>query len=709
MKSLWLLCLSLFLSKALFSSSAPSPASWVANSIPSDSGFSQELQNIVAQVSQNIGAPAADAISLIAVGALAPQPYLTYDWLNDFATALSSGNLPYTGMTALNLADMFDKSSAEYGYIINHFVPALQEMGSSLVGSADSLIGTLSNIVITTINNNTQMSFDIYQGSNSANVGASNINLQPSFSGQANSNSPGFKIGSLKPGVNSVALYGAAQGQGDILFVPNDGSGSVPSSGTTTGSFRIHFMPPAESSLSAYLCVQILPIDFPSSQGQEAQNMLQRTQCIDASQANGVLNITLQIEDNMTSWAPAVPATATAAAVPAIAPSKIDQSSVPMYYPSICSLVSIPEQNVPFIELPKHIAANAILSSWVDFINIVNGAFSGGQVLTPSQISGIMARQPLAFLLKENGNQFGDISKILMPEFKGSRSNYSLPSTQINGQIFPRNVGYMVAGLVGTQYLFTGDIPNLDEFHLYLKLNSSLDVAQAGRIVSLEKSATVSNLWSSLEAASPASFFMPVTPQFVGLTPDGAQYTLIGAQRIAKQLFGDWSSSSLLFCFLSSSVKVFSLQDSDMNMQVSFIVKDVFAYLQRSIASGLKSRPFLMAANGLRSFVINSSMSVMKISENKYLFRAKISDQVFKALQKNPSAIKALLHDTQVVKLPYGKNLYANFNFAEVLKLLFAQRGLALSDDGTLREAPPVSDASLVLNAVPGKKTTPKK
>lgn len=682
-----LLFLQALLQQSVLFSSA---AGWVTSSIPALAQINDDRQNVVNAVSQNIGAAAADAIALLGNGAVSPQPYLNYSWLNSFATALSSGSMPYAEMNTFVLADLFTnaKSSTEYSYIINHLVPALQEMGNNLTSSADSLISTLNNVVITTINNNTQMSFDIYQGSNTANVGASNINLQPSIvGGGANSFYPGFKIGTLKPGVNNVALYGAAQGQGDILFVPRDGTGTVPTNGTETGSFRIHFLPSSQSSSSAYVCVQILPVDFPSTQGQQTQSMIQRTQCIDVSQVSQVVNLTLQIEDHMMVWAPAIPATSTTSAVQGTPPTEIDQSMIPMYYPSIKSMVLVTGQNAPFLSLPEKIAAQPILSSWINFINIIIGAlqpnYQPGFIMTPNNIAAFLAQQNLVFLLKQSGNEFGDISKILPIQIQGQfvlpmptlpqPSIFSLPQQSVS-------FGCAFAGLVGTQYLFTGDIPNLEEFELFLQMNNSLNNQQQN-VVSLAKSITLSNIWPDLPKQSVLLLnnilgrFRSV--KFVSISDQDALYTFSHVKDLLQAISTSLPSNGLLMYFLSTATNIVSFRQQD-GSPVSFVMKDVIAHLQALIA-GTANKQYMPVVGGMWGYVQSKYRLRLTESESSSL-RYQISDYggtLVRDLQANSTLLKGLLSQKQVsLSDRNGKEVI--FNSFDVLQLLFAQQGLIL-------------------------------
>lgn len=695
-----LLCLHVFLQQSQIVSS--SAASWVTPTLTTAASAGDDRQAVINAINENIGVPAAEAISLIANGAVSPQPYLNYGWFNFFAQALSNGAMPYSGMNTFVLADLFQKakSSTDYSYIINHLVPALQEMGNNLTNSAQSLVGTLDNVVITTINNNTQMNFDIYQGANVVNVGASNISLQPTIlGGGSNSYSPGFKIGSLKPGVNNVALYGAAQGQGDILFVPNDGSGTAPTNGTASGSFRVHFLPPAQSSSSAYVCVQILPIDFPATQDQQTQSMIQRTQCINVSQAKAAINLTLQIEDNMTVWAPSVPATATSAAIQGTPPTQIDQSMIPMYYPSIRNMTLVP-QNVPFLCLPESIKSQPILSSWINFINIIVSALQSTQpLMTPDNIANTLANQPVIFLLKQEGNEFGDISSNapLVPYFSGRNIyNYRLPAANpLQPSLVPSLPGgptifCAYAGLVGTQYLFTGDIPSLDDFNLFLQMNSSVNNQQNAASVSLAQSATLSNIWSDLSQKA-----MPLwnniakqgnfTVEFVDLSDKGALYKFSREATILQSpAFRLLPNNGLLLYALSTSP--ISMQSSSFNqrdgMPVSFLMKDVIAHLQALLA-GTTNKQYMPIVGGVWGYVqsqYNLMVNTIGTGNLFYDFGSS-NNELVKNLQAKPQLLQLLLKEPQVSLLDKsGKSI--TFNSFDVLQLLFSRQRFVLFPTG---------------------------
>lgn len=607
--------------RVVFSSAAGAPvASWAVPSLPVVSDI-DDTSSVVNDVSQNIGAPLADAIALLANGAVSPQPYLNYSWLTSFATALSSGVMPYSGMNSLVLADLFQggKSSVEYSYIMNHLVPALQEIGTNLKSSDSSLIGTLDNVVITTINNNTQMNFDIYQGSNAANVGASNVNLQQSgFSGGANSFYPGFKIGSLKPGVNNVALYGAAQGQGDILFIPNDGSGTVPTSGISKGSFRVSFIPSSQSSTSAYVCVQILSVDFPSGENQETIKMFQRNQCIDVSQVKNAVNLTLKIEDHMVVWAPATPATATTPKIKEISMSTIDQSIVSMYYPSIRSMVSN-RGNVLFLSLPENIMSYPVIVSWVNFINIIIGALQVNRppyLMTPNNLANALAQQPVMFLLKQKGTEFGSVSKLYRPkDFITGKNNqtasYTLPIKSLSqpSAVSEEQLGlfgYGFAGLVETQYLFTGDIPSLDDFQLFLQMNSSLNNQQQAATLSFAKSITEYNIWQDLQKKGTslfADFIKQVNVQvkLVSTSGEKAFYTFNTSNNSLQNLSSFVPSDGLLMYFLSKSKDVFSFPQNR-GASVLFSMSDIVTHLQ-ALINNAKNKLYMPAANGLWGYL----------------------------------------------------------------------------------------------------------
>lgn len=700
-----LLCLQILLFQQEVISSAA--ASWVTSTLPAVVQTPDDSQAVIDAISQNIGSPAASAAALIATGATSPQPYLNYSWFNSFAAALSNGAMPYSGMNSFVLADLFKKakSSVEYSYIINHLVPALQEMGNNLTNSAESLVGTLDNVIITTINNNTQMNFDIYQGANVANVGASNINLQPSIvSGGSNSYYPGFKIGSLKPGVNNVALYGAAQGQGDILFVPNDGSGALPTNGTASGSFRIHFLPPSQSSSSAYICVQILPVDFPANQEQQTQSMIQRTQCIDVSQAKTAINLTLQIEDQMTVWAPSIPATATAAAIQGTPPTPISQSMIPMYYPSIRSMILVP-QNVPFLYLPEKIASQPILSSWINFINIVASALQVSSaspfLMTPNNIANTLANQPVTFFLKKQGDQFGNISKNIRtaPYVVGKNMNtnhYSLQAANpLQPSVVPVNPGAQevfcaYAGLVGTQYLFTGDIPSIDDFNLFLQMNTSVSNQQPGQLVSFDKSITLTNIWTDLQQKAVSLWnnianFLNLTVNFVELSGQEALYQISNSQNITgSPIVQLLPVNGLLMYALSTSTQPASLKQQN-GQPASFVVKDIIAHVQ-ALMSGATNKQYMPIVGGSWGYVQNQyGLRIVTSPGESQLYTVGSSISAFiQDLQKNNNQMLYLLLKQPQVSLLVNNGQTLVFNSFDVLQSIFAQHKYVLFSDGRI-------------------------
>lgn len=375
--------------------------------------------------------------------------FLSTKILGDCAQALS-GTMTYLGMRDFSV-NRSGLSNTDSSYITNHLAPALNALNLKAKSSVDSFAKSVNlnfdskafdGVIITTINNNTQQSFAIYQGENYN------------------------QIGQLSPGKNSVALYGAAQAQGDIIFIPTTG---------TDGSFRVSFKsgkdiiaianttatspyptnyPPqgVESFDADFMCVQIISDDFAKGTDPQTVSTMQRTQCINLKQADGPMYVTLKIEDNMK-------------VVDNASVSDINQNNISMNYPSIEKIVMPKNLIFPYLVLPDSIDKKQIyISTWIKFINIIMGILQTDykQVMLPGLVNSIVQGTVESIYWVGKNSSYSDFGNI--------KSDGKISTTRLLGTS-GKTVGKMVcAGLPGTQFLFTGDIPSTTMIQNYWSL-----------------------------------------------------------------------------------------------------------------------------------------------------------------------------------------------------------------------------------------------
>ncbi|MBM17551.1 MAG: hypothetical protein CL947_00610 [Epsilonproteobacteria bacterium] len=344
----------------------------------------------------------------------------------------------------------FGTDEVAKNYIQQHLVPALTAFGTDLDGltitdkqktsiNPNFDVQTWNSVVINKINNKTATTFDIYQGA--------------------------VKIGILQPGFNTVALYGAAQAGGDIVFMPQEQP--------DLGSFRVSFQKgqdlikdiaspqDVKGSLPGandeFVCVQIKhgtrdaldssgAGDYPSSFSDQ-YNIFSRNQCLNTAQLSGPTYVDLQIEDSIsitvgdTTFVTQQPQNA-----------QKGKTTVPLFYPSIQNVVSLANQQnssfnqqVPSLLLPDVITNNrdkeigseypyAQLTSWIDFINAAIGIlnFNYTKFVTPVAVNSLFSATNARVLVNKNST-FGSFD-----DYKN---------------------GYVYAGLVNTKY-YPSDIPS---------------------------------------------------------------------------------------------------------------------------------------------------------------------------------------------------------------------------------------------------------
>lgn len=554
---------------------SPTLQSWV-KAASSNSNLNSELKSLVSQVNQNVGLVAAETIGILQKGvrmnlnnnssgmqnatyygsatSASANFFLTLNWLNQFASLLTSGTPPYDQMNSFHVNRNRSVSDVDRNYLQNHLAPALQQLSQNATVSIDP-VGFNINIsfdqdgygynavIISTINNNTQQTFQVYQGS--------------------------VQIGTVNPGVNSVALYGAAQSAGDIVFYPTTG---------TDGSFRISFKqgsdiinianttaakpysttktPEGMGNLDDnFVCVQITAADFPSGTAAQIQSMIQRTQCINLSQLSAPTYVTLQIEDNMTICNN-------------VSVNVLNQSNIPMYYSSFASMI-VPLSSdttfaFPYLVLPDSLQKNATISGWIGFLNLIIGVLQTnyGLLAVPSYVSNFVTGKnnlsSICFLAQDidattgNVDPFGNISTpaSLTYQAPGSQAsvqcvsvdnnNYSIQNSQAGA---PLMIAY--AGLPGTQ--MAGDIPSAGIINAFCQLNAGTVVQSLNQVpITLTKSMTTSNLLLLVE-----SFWKQfiVDYQLVAKPVSGTSglFTIQGKQNAAKVLstfneLGSWLS-----------------------------------------------------------------------------------------------------------------------------------------------------------------------
>lgn len=717
------------------SSSGPAQATWtggwenwVKNIAPSDANVYPEMKTIIANTYSNLGLTPAAALGSIQRGARLSSPnnqnatyygssgqdnfYLTTAWLGQFASMLAGNPPPYMDMSPFNISTTQGISSIDKNYIINHLAPALSALGAAApssvdLGSFSSSIefspGSFDGVVITTINNNTQQTFSVLQN-----------NIQ---------------IATINPGTNSVALYGAAQEKGDLVFFPQTGS---------SGSFRVSFKQGSDvisiantaattpysigqdgvpNAADNFMCVQIATDDFPASVSSvlsEIKPMIQRTECINLSQLSGPAYITLQIEDNAAGFNDGRLITLNQKS--AIKDGNSESIPISMYYPSIhaVTLLGNAYTILPFLRLPSSLSTQPYLSSWINFINLVTGALYtnySGHLYTPTYISAIEAESQKAFIVKNEENVFGDVSKALylQPGFSASDSleQYSLPpakSVDLYGipnfkspVARPMPIAFMYAGLPGTTTFLTGDIPDESMLYLYAQLyNQALRQYPGTAIVDVISSVTITNLYPVIEKnisklwQSISSGFMRLGVKFSGISKSNkALYTFATPSK--QQEFVNYINTFLptdgllmnIFSLSDDIVQIPSAQNR--SEKVSFMMKDVAAAL-KAIASGDKAAQAMSSVDGLWGYMNSEyGLSAQPGAEPMFfIIQSQDLDDLVHYLQKNPAFIKGLLV-TKQVKIPQeNSNNLLNFNSIDVLRLLFNMRGLGLSDNGTI-------------------------
>ncbi|MBI2352862.1 hypothetical protein HYV11_01295 [Candidatus Dependentiae bacterium] len=489
--------------------------------------------------------------------------FLSSSWLGSCASALG-GTVSYSGMnTEFNFNDS-NLSEIDQSYIKNHLIPALNVLNTKTTTTVDDVNSALSmnfdlessdSVIITTIDNNTNMNFGIYQG--------------------------GKQIGMLQPGVNQVALYGAAQAQGDIVFVSSNnaagrfrisfkkGKDMVTIANTTASpAYSTDYPPNAVGSFNTdFLCVQITAADFVKGTNAQTVSSMQRTQCINLRQAKGPFYVTLKIEDNMTI-------------VSQDTVYKIDQSNMAMYYPSIEKIVMPQNILFPYLVLPSSVASNKYISTFINFINIIMGVFNTNytQIMVPSLVDGIVAgTTPGAavsshWIMKTNRGSEKDFGNIALSQKDGKNL------LNASGQI----VAYGIyAGLPGTQYLFTGDIP--DSFEM--------DYAfQQPKLVS--PSITTSNLTKVISGQA-QSLWQQLTKGITVAAPQKNKEGKMVCQVLnANSLYmtGAYSivNNDALIAGLSSLPTV-SLAVQNASQQIAFNFKDAIAVFQQILNDGKNS------------------------------------------------------------------------------------------------------------------------
>lgn len=719
------------------SSSGPAQATWIGgwkgwieNTAPNDASVYPEMKTIIADVYSNLGLTAAAALGAIQRGARLGSPnnqnamyygsagqanfYLTTAWLGQFASILTGNLPPYMDMTPFNISTAQGLSSIDKNYITNHLAPALATLGAAApssvdLGSFSSSIeftpGSFNGVLITTINNNTQQTFSVLQN-----------NIQ---------------IATISPGANSVALYGAAQAKGDLIFLPQAGS---------SGSFRVSFKQGSDvisianttaitpytigqdgvpNAADNFMCVQITRDDFPASMSSvlsEIMPMIQRTECINLSQLTGSAYITLQIEDNTAGFNEG--RLITLSQKSAIKEGSNGSIPISMYYPSIQSmqLFSNSATILPFLALPSSLALQPYVSAWINFINIVVGAIYtnySGNLYTPTYISAIKEQSLNVFIVKKSGDAFGDVSRAisLQPGFSASDDveRYSFPAAQpINlyglyqsPAMRPMPISYMYAGLPGTTTFITGDISDQNMLYLYAQLYNQVSRQYPGiAMVNFSKSVTITNLYPVVQKniatiwQSISERTMQLKVQFAGISKNNeALYTfVVPSQQQFVNLVDTFlpADGLILEAFASSMNSIEIPVVHNPSQKISFSMKDVAACLA-AVSSGDKKAQTMPSADGLWGYIqtmyrlsAQPEARLQGVTDELFLIQSEKESELIRYLQKNPALVKGLLA-TQQVKIPLQTSgAFLNFNSIDVLRLLFNMRGLGLSDNGTI-------------------------
>lgn len=429
-----------------------------------------EISKTIQDINVNVGLVAAEAALIINDGFLKKRKsktsaqmrnktyynadFLTSNWLQECSDLLSTGQPPYEKMNSFNSGSL---PEMDRNYVNIHLIPALNNLSQSTHSYVDTTgfktnvtftPGSFNGVVVTGIHNNTTETFSIFQ--------------------------KGAQIGALKPGYNNVALYGAASSQGDVIFMPEtkgkgmfrisckQGFDIVAIANTVLSSSQQYSTeaPPVDTG-AEFICVQITGNDFPSTATEEVKNMFTRNQCINTSELTFPAALELKIEDNVS-------------VINQGKVQNISQSAVSLFYPSISSMTLLNQQTFPYLVLPLSLQRNGLINGWIDFINIVIGALqSNFEILSsPKNILKVLkdASQKL-HVIKEKNNDFSSVSSPVLMRYK--HDNVAFEYQVIEKSKVPKPIKTIIAGLPGTNYFFTPDIPDKDMLSMYLMLQTT--------------------------------------------------------------------------------------------------------------------------------------------------------------------------------------------------------------------------------------------
>lgn len=495
----------------------------------------KEPGKLVKDIKQSLGMAAAQAVAIMYDGASKVaskessqihnktyynSSFLTSRWLGDFATMLTTGQPPFETMQSFNSGTLLE---VDRNYVTTHLQSALSSLhlathsyvdSTNFMTSCNFTPGSFNGLVITGVENNTQDNFIIVQQGN--------------------------QIGTLKPGYNQVALYGAAHEQGDIIFA---------SATQGKGTFRISFkkgsdiisianatLPKGQQYSTTYapidssadfLAIQIIGRDFYSGASSQTKKMLERTQCINLSELTGPAYVELKIEDSLDIVNDGKVTT-------------IDQSSIAMFYPSIKKVSIVNEVVFPYLFVPKSLQSNTFISAMINFLNIVMGALQTNykSFNNSMAIKDAINSAPSYYVIKQQEDYFGSlVSPITL-------NNNVLQS---NGQ----PVQAVIAGLPGTEYIFTSDITDQGLLNLYsniFKQSSTVfvgkDVISFSGSVSLQNLLKVPNIINKLFAYLLSKYNIRVQSRNQG-------FAIIGKSSDVKKMLQEIKSSQTLNAIIS--------------------------------------------------------------------------------------------------------------------------------------------------------------
>ena len=637
--------------------------------------------------------------------------FFTTDWIETFVDLLKSVSPKYSGMNEFVIDDL---SQINKNYIESHLIPALEMLSHEISDDIDfkkfkSTIkfdpGSFSGVIISTINNNTGLNFNIYQ----------NDRL----------------IGMLTPGENQVALYGASYNQGDIIFIPDGRKNKA--------SWRVSFkkakdiLDIANDSLSRngqstinlpfgieeddqFLTVQVTDKDFSNNSTKQMRRMIERTQCINLSQLKNSSYITLQVEDEMSLIGNGDSIV------------KMDKNRVHAFYPSISFISPLVRVNFPFFRIPDTLKSSAFFSSWIEFLNIVVGVVSSNYEYYSSNVglgnyfSRLSAKW---FVIKEDGELFGDLSSPTRVIFNCKDSEMlsyfdedGISDSWVNSRsgIFggigstlskKRYISSVTCGLPATEHLFTADIPDKNLLDYYLQLHiKRVNKPLREVVLNLHEdkdrtrdSVTIDSILSIAENSidSVGKVWINFVFRFKIFATERSDLECLFSLRSDSNAVSDFFINNPIFNKIIQNLKVVEIptffSDGFKIQKGQFLFKEIGRILNKSFAD--KSHESFELSGGLWGQLINDynlKLSILGKPEKKIFYKV-LSDNMDDLFQ-NKNLLKSLLVD-KIIEVQTNSGDFALINSYDCLRNLLFKRDQTIDLDGDL--FPLVEDGDLKL------------